>query len=435
MKKQTKYTKELTHDFTRDIEQLISASSIQWKNSKEAVWERLNENLETQSTQKATSKTVYYRVMQYAAAAVMFIAVSTTAFAYLYTNTVTTKLAQEIRLQLPDKSVVSIKEKSTLSYKPFWWKLNRKINLTGEAFFTVEKGSKFEVVSNKGKTTVLGTQFTVFTRNNDYLVTCISGKVQVVEFANKNAVVIVGGQKATLQQNGTFTIEKQAKINFQQQKWTPKIEQELNTILHTKESNIEATKKDIQITQNVDKTIEKPQQTTQTKKPERKETIVIGEEYNPVLPIQEKNTSIKQDNNAQETTKTDAEQIKSNKATKFKHSLTESQLELLENKHLDKKNKRKLFMESLSDEQRKLLEDEKNIRRKDEKNLHNKTLQTETETGTKTNMREQMRENISQKELNGLQKNQLEENRNNKPPIINEFRQNHQPKNEKRSGK
>jgi ferric-dicitrate binding protein FerR (iron transport regulator) len=96
---------------------------------------------------------------------------------------------------------------SMISYKPLLWKLSRTVKFEGEAFFDVTKGKKFGVVSEKGKTVVLGTTFNVYTRSSEYQVTCISGKVKVTEPVGNRTVTLGPGEQAELINDGTLAIQ------------------------------------------------------------------------------------------------------------------------------------------------------------------------------------------------------------------------------------
>lgn len=108
---------------------------------------------------------------------------------------------------LPDGSSFVINAESELSFDPASWKNSRTLNLTGEAFFKVKKGSKFSVVTKNGTVTVLGTEFNVNARKKYLEVACQSGKVQV-KAANGTVV-------------GTLTKEENLRINEDQttEKW------------------------------------------------------------------------------------------------------------------------------------------------------------------------------------------------------------------------
>jgi transmembrane sensor len=80
---------------------------------------------------------------------------------------------------LPDHSEVILNSGSEITYKKWNWDNNRNLKLDGEAYFHVAKGKKFEVQTNLGKVTVVGTQFNVKARKNRFEVTCFEGKVRV----------------------------------------------------------------------------------------------------------------------------------------------------------------------------------------------------------------------------------------------------------------
>ena len=88
-------------------------------------------------------------------------------------------LAEQTSFELPDGSEVLLNAGSEIAFKTFNWENNRALNLTGEAYFKVKKGSKFTVQTKEGTVAVLGTQFTVNSRDNFYNVTCFEGKVKV----------------------------------------------------------------------------------------------------------------------------------------------------------------------------------------------------------------------------------------------------------------
>lgn len=80
---------------------------------------------------------------------------------------------------LPDDSKVVLNSSSEIHYKKWNWDNNRHLELTGEAYFRVSKGRRFEVQTNLGKVTVLGTQFNVKARKKRFDVVCYEGRVKV----------------------------------------------------------------------------------------------------------------------------------------------------------------------------------------------------------------------------------------------------------------
>lgn len=96
----------------------------------------------------------------------------------------TTANAEQKTFFLLDGSEVVLNAKSEISYLKEEWDSNRVVNLTGEAFFKVKKGSTFTVKTANGDVMVLGTQFNVNTTNDYFQVTCFEGKVKVINNQN-----------------------------------------------------------------------------------------------------------------------------------------------------------------------------------------------------------------------------------------------------------
>lgn len=90
-----------------------------------------------------------------------------------------TELAQTTNLTLPDNSEVTLNERSSITYKPENWTKERTLSMEGEAFFDVEKGSRFVVQTAYGSVSVLGTEFNVRAQNEIFKVICYEGLVQV----------------------------------------------------------------------------------------------------------------------------------------------------------------------------------------------------------------------------------------------------------------
>lgn len=90
---------------------------------------------------------------------------------------------------LPDHSTVVLNAGSLLRYNTFAFYFTRHVHLNGEGFFSVQKGSAFEVISPNGVTRVLGTQFNIFSRTNRYEVSCVEGKVRVDDRRGASAIL------------------------------------------------------------------------------------------------------------------------------------------------------------------------------------------------------------------------------------------------------
>ena len=94
-------------------------------------------------------------------------------------TTITTLASQKDTIELPDASSVDLNAGSNLVYNKKDWKHNREVQLDGEAFFKVAKGSTFNVKTTTGTVTVFGTQFNVKQRQNYFEVICYEGLVGV----------------------------------------------------------------------------------------------------------------------------------------------------------------------------------------------------------------------------------------------------------------
>lgn len=118
------------------------------------------------------------------------------------TFTPTTELAEngkQTTFLLPDNSEVVLNSGSQIDFKKWNWDSNRKLKLNGEAYFKVAKGKKFEVNTNLGKVSVLGTQFNVKARKDRFDVVCFEGKVKV-NF-NTQEVILTPGQMVSFEGN------------------------------------------------------------------------------------------------------------------------------------------------------------------------------------------------------------------------------------------
>ena len=104
-----------------------------------------------------------------------------------------------IQCKLPDGSKISLNAGSVITYSRAGFAEDRSLTLDGEAFFNVEKGSPFIVSTACGRVKVLGTTFNVFSREDLFTVSCLTGKVQVD--AEVKTVVIEAGETAKLEGN------------------------------------------------------------------------------------------------------------------------------------------------------------------------------------------------------------------------------------------
>ncbi|MBJ6368466.1 FecR family protein [Snuella sedimenti] len=128
----------------------------------------------------------------YAAAAMIVLAFG--VFYFLNTGTqFRTGFSEQLAVVLPDDSKVQLNANSQLDFKKINWSDNRLLHLKGEAFFDVEKGASFKVLTEEGIVEVLGTEFNVIARNGYFEVQCKEGKVKVTcTLIQKEAVLLPG---------------------------------------------------------------------------------------------------------------------------------------------------------------------------------------------------------------------------------------------------
>ncbi|WP_290846120.1 FecR family protein [Flavobacterium sp.] len=116
---------------------------------------------------------------------------------------------------LPDQSEVALNSGSEIAFSESTWEEHRQLTLKGEAFFKVAKGKKFDVKTNLGTVTVVGTQFNVKAREQRFEVECYEGKVKVS--ANGKSQFLTPGQQLVFE-NGK--VPKIAALSDKKPAWT-----------------------------------------------------------------------------------------------------------------------------------------------------------------------------------------------------------------------
>lgn len=97
-------------------------------------------------------------------------------------------IAEQTEVYLPDSSFVSLNTDSEIRFSDKKWRKERNVELKGEAFFRVKKGSQFNVKTNQGTVTVLGTEFGVKDWDCYFEVICYSGSVKVMTTQNSEVL-------------------------------------------------------------------------------------------------------------------------------------------------------------------------------------------------------------------------------------------------------
>jgi hypothetical protein len=212
-----KYDKNITPE-SDDLNSsdFFKKTKAPFNRSKEDLWSELENRMDRYDSVKK-SGIIRFMPVFYAAAAVLVIALAVSFYINYYQDsvdiinneeeqvsanevsndtTISVGRGEHVICQLPDGSIVELNAESSLTYNPVTWNENRSVNLKGEAFFEVQKGSSFSVISENGTTEVLGTSFNIYTRGEDYRVYCKTGKVRVA--TKKDEQIIIPGEIAIL---------------------------------------------------------------------------------------------------------------------------------------------------------------------------------------------------------------------------------------------
>lgn len=173
--------------------------------SKDEVWDELFKKLEHKPQKQKLFH--YKRSLAIGMAAAILLLAGLFSIIRFYSVSVYNPAGHHLSVNLPDGSIVELNAQSTIQYKPWWWQFSRTVKLSGEAFFKVQKGKEFAVISRKATTTVLGTSFNIFARGNTYNVSCMTGKVSVVS-ETKQEAILSSGYHAEVEESGAIKVFK-----------------------------------------------------------------------------------------------------------------------------------------------------------------------------------------------------------------------------------
>lgn len=149
----------------------------------EAELQLINRNKSKRGTQ---IKIHWQRTLLRVAAMITIVVGGYLIYTYFLPATIATSVAESKEILLPDSSVVILNSVSKIAYNKRTWERNRNVELVGEAFFKVKKGSKFDVKTSAGTVSVLGTKFNVKQRKGFFEVACYEGRVSVKTHADNS---------------------------------------------------------------------------------------------------------------------------------------------------------------------------------------------------------------------------------------------------------
>jgi ferric-dicitrate binding protein FerR (iron transport regulator) len=203
----------------RQSKAFLKGGKFHWQRSEADIWANIEARIDAQPNGR--SLVMYFSPAKWAIAASIIVILSLGSFLRYYSITIETSAGQHLVAELPDHSKVNLNAQSTIIYHPYWWKINRKVQLKGEGFFEVEKGRKFTVESIKGITQVMGTSFNIYARDEVYAVTCITGSVKVKSNLGFETI-LQPNSKAEIESNGKIKVQTDIEI-FPEISWKKNI--------------------------------------------------------------------------------------------------------------------------------------------------------------------------------------------------------------------
>ncbi|MFZ0453950.1 MAG: FecR domain-containing protein [Ignavibacteriaceae bacterium] len=138
-------------------------------------------------------------------------------------NVISTSNNEYKNIKLPDGSVVFLNGGSSIKFllksegeKKDFSNGERKISLTGEAFFSVAKNKNpFIITTENAKITVLGTKFDVLSRNENTRVVVKEGRVSFSpKDINSKGIYLVKDQLSTISKNSEPTLPKEVDAGY-----------------------------------------------------------------------------------------------------------------------------------------------------------------------------------------------------------------------------
>ncbi|MFW5753203.1 MAG: FecR family protein [Marinilabiliaceae bacterium] len=200
-------SKNIGRNDEKHILRNIPDLDLTYRKSKQDVWNELSQSIDSGKEDVSLKHFSTGRIWLSLAASVVLL-VAIVAFMRLYSKEIVAERGKHLVTTLPDGSRVTLNAGTIVSYHPLWWTFERKVVLDGEAFFEIEKGKSFDVISSHAKTKVLGTSFNIYARNNHYQVTCYTGKVRVVSTLSGHTLDILPNEQASLNKDGSLRLSK-----------------------------------------------------------------------------------------------------------------------------------------------------------------------------------------------------------------------------------
>lgn len=183
--------------FETKLQECLNQDRVSFKLSPEESWLEVQKRIGSAKVveMKPSTRPLFWRI----AAAASIALVASTGLLYTMSSTDIETSNATAQVELPDGSTVVLNSNSQVSFNSLSWIVTREVELTeGEAFFEVEKGSKFTVNTPKGTVAVLGTSFDVNLNNDLLVVACKTGKVEVNGLSETHQVILTPGMQVAM---------------------------------------------------------------------------------------------------------------------------------------------------------------------------------------------------------------------------------------------
>ncbi|NVO10246.1 MAG: FecR family protein [Bacteroidales bacterium] len=168
-------------DFERFLESTSKLKVPSSNLGKEAVWDKLMQSIEQESTKKTKVASISPLIVRLSVAATLTAIFTIATLSYKYsTLEFVSQKGSTANIVLPDSSAIILNADSRIEYRRFGWLSDREIKLNGEAYFSVKHGNRFSVLTEFNRNIIVtGTKFNVFARGAQFEVKCFEGSVRV----------------------------------------------------------------------------------------------------------------------------------------------------------------------------------------------------------------------------------------------------------------
>jgi len=162
-----------------ELDKRILETTGKWKSpfqpgSEKAAKKRLMEMARQTSNEQSNG-----HVWMLIAASITLLAIIPVVLLFIGKTQIENSSSEIVSHTFPCESAVDLNPGSKVQYNKYFWSLRRRVQFEGQAFFKIKEGNKFIVDGESGDVQVLGTEFTVWSDENDLFAHCSSGKVEV----------------------------------------------------------------------------------------------------------------------------------------------------------------------------------------------------------------------------------------------------------------